>query len=186
MNRHSWMLVAALLAPTAAGAQILRVPTLPTPAGDLMRGLDESIAQDGLLQQVERTARTLGRERLDRLRNIARLHPDVIELDSDGNPVRAREIVVEDPDDAFLAQARAAGFSLLERQTIDDLDIGYARFRVPPGTTLRTALKRLRAIAGDRSVATDPLHFSSGSVAPAALPDAPLPLGVAPANTVSI
>jgi subtilisin family serine protease len=54
------------------------------------------------------------------------------------------------------------------------------------GTSLRDALKRMRAIAGDRSVSADPLHFASGSVkpgaagraAPLSAPSSPLLIGI--------
>lgn len=187
MNRRPWLLVAALLiAPSQASAQLLPVPSLPGPVGGVVRDLGASLPQNPLVQQIDRAARGLARERLLRLEEIARLHPDAIELDRDGNPVRAQEIVVEDPDEALLARADAAGFALLERETIEDLEIGYARFRVPSGTSLRTALKRMRAIAGDRSVSADPLHFASGSVrtdaagraAPLSAASSPLSIGI--------
>lgn len=169
MNRRPWLLVAALLiASSRANAQLLPVPSLPGPVGGVVRDLGTSLPQNPLVQQIDRAARGLARERLQRLEGIARLNPDVVELDRDGNPVRAREIVVEDPDEALLARAGAAGFALLERQTIEGLEIGYARFRLPSDISMRTALKRMRGIAGDRGVSADPLHFASGSVMPAA------------------
>src|SRR5687767_14677503 len=131
MNRRPWLLVAALLiASSRANAQLLPVPPLPGPVGGVVRDLG-TVLPDSLVQRIDRAARGLARERLQRLEEIARLHPDAIELDRDGNPVRAREIVVEDPDEALLARADAAGFALLERQTIEGLEIGYARFRLP-------------------------------------------------------
>ncbi len=159
------LFAALLVAPTGAGAQILPPPLLP-PVGGIVRDLGSAVTQSPLVRRAERAARTLARDRLYRLELTARRHPDLIEIDRDGNPVRAREILVEDPDEALLTQADAAGFSLLERQTIDDLGIGYARFRVPPGTSLNRALKRMRAIAGGRGVSTDPLHFASGTMVP--------------------
>jgi minor extracellular protease Epr len=179
MNRRIWLLVAALLiAPSRANAQFLPVPSLPGPVGDVVRDLGASLPQNPLVQQIDRAARGLARERLQRLEEIAQLHPDAIELDRDGNPVRAREIVVEDPDEALLARADAAGFTLLERETIEGLEIGYARFRAPAGASVRAALKRMRAIADDRGVSADPLHFASGSVGPGATGSA-APLSVA-------
>ncbi|WBY08182.1 S8 family serine peptidase [Sphingomonas sp. 7/4-4] len=187
MNRRPWLLVAALLiAPSRANAQLLPVPSLPGPVGGVVRDLGASLPQNPLVQQIDRAARGLVRERLQRLEEIARLHPDAIELDRDGNPVRAHEIVVEDPDEALLARADAAGFALLERETIEDLEIGYARFRVPTGRSLRAALKRMRAIADGRSVSVDPLHFASGSMgsgaagsaAPLSAASSPLSVGI--------
>jgi subtilisin family serine protease len=176
MNRRPWLLVAALLiAPSRANAQLLPVPSLPAPVGGLVRELGTELPQNPLLQQIDRAARGLAQDRLQRLEGISRLHPDAIELDRDGNPIRAREIVVEDPDGALIARAGAAGFALLEREVIEGLEIGYARFRVPKGVSVRAALKRMRTIADGRGVSADPLHFASGSVGPgAAGPAAPL------------
>lgn len=169
MNRPPWLLVAVLsIAPSQASAQTLQVPSLPGSVGGVVRDLGASLPSDPLIQQIDRAARGLASERLRRLEEIARLHPDAIELDRDGNPVRAREIVVGDPDGALLSRASAAGFALIEQGTIEGLEIGYARLRVPGGVSMRTALKRMRAIAGGREVSADPLHFASGSVRPAA------------------
>ena len=169
MNRRPWLLVAALsIAPSQASAQLVQVPSLPGPVGGVVRDLGASLPRDSLVQQIDGIARGLARERLQRLEAIARLHPDAIELDRDGNPVRAREVVVEDPDGALLTRASAAGFALLEQVTIEGLEIGYARFRAPAGASVRAALKRMRAIAGDREVLADPLHFASGNVRPVA------------------
>ena len=187
MNRPPWLLVAALLiAPVRASAQLLPVPSLPGPVGGIVRDLGAPVLHDPLVQQIDRAARGLARDRLDRLEGVARLHPDAIELDRDGNPVRAREIVVEDPDEALLARAGVAGFALLERQTIEGLEIGYARFRVPAGMSLRDALKRMRPIAGVRGISTDPLHFASGSVMPAARPGGAAPLAATGALSIGI
>ncbi|MDT8759628.1 S8 family serine peptidase [Sphingomonas psychrotolerans] len=187
MNRRPWLLVAALsIAPSQASAQLVQVPSLPGPVGGVVRDLGASLPRDSLVQQIDGIARGLARERLQRLEAIARLHPDAIELDRDGNPVRAREIVVEDPDGALLTRASAAGFALLEHVTIEGLEIGYARFRVPAGASVRAALKRMRAIAGGRDVSADPLHFASGhvgagaagSVAPQPAAPGPLAIGI--------
>jgi minor extracellular protease Epr len=187
MNRRLWLLAAALLiAPSSVRAQILPIPSLPGPVGGVVRDIGASVLQDPLVHQIDRAARTLARERLERLENLVRSHPGAIELDREANPVRAREIVVEDPDEALLARAGAAGFTLLERQMIGDLGIGYARLAVPAGISIGSALRRMHAIAGDRGVSADPLHFASGSVSLSA-PSAPaVPLAAAAANTVSI
>jgi hypothetical protein len=166
MNRRRLTLFAALLLPTTeAAAQILPTPSLPPPLGGLVRDLGGVVTDGALMHQLERDARTLARERLERLRNLGRRHPDHIDLDRDGNPVRAREILVEDPNEELVKRATALGFPLLETQNIGDLGISYARFGTPKGMSLRAALERMGAIAAGHQVTTDPLHFASGSAA---------------------
>lgn len=104
MNRRRWLLFAVLLAtPTGGGTQILTGPSLPPPVGGIVRDLGTAIPQEPLARQVDRQVRTLARTRLARLAQVAQQHPDAIEVGRDGNPVRAREILVEDPDEVLLA-----------------------------------------------------------------------------------
>lgn len=165
MFRSWWTALAALTAfPATVQAQILPLPSVPQTLGTVGRQLDEVLPDPDLLPQAQRIARTLTRDRLDRLREIARRNPDAIALDRDGNPVRAREIVVVDPDADMIDRARGQGFVLIEQSQVEGLDVGFARFETPRDEALQRALKRMRALAGKREVSTDPLHFASGAV----------------------
>ncbi|MBR0552506.1 S8 family serine peptidase [Sphingomonadaceae bacterium LXI357] len=170
-----------------AAAQL--VPSLPLPGGvgDTVGRIVPEVRRDvsGLtdLREVRRTARRLVRDRVDRLAALAQAHPDAIALDRHGNPVRAGEVVVDDPDDAIVDAARQAGFALIERARIAGVDIGFARFRVPPGHSLDDALESMKHIARGHDVSTDPLHFESGALSPAPLE--PRPATSAPSRATS-
>ncbi|GAA4767614.1 S8 family serine peptidase [Stakelama sediminis] len=154
--------------PAMAAAQLVQlpVPGLPGRVLGQVEGQVDGLAGDlPVTRQITRVAHRLVNARAQRLRNLVRRYPDRIELDRHGNPVRAGEVVVTDPDDALIAAARDAGFRLLARDSIDDLGISFARFATPSGDSLRHALKRMRRLAGSRDVSTDPLHFESGEAA---------------------
>lgn len=179
MYRSWWTALAVLTAfPATVQAQIVPFPSVPQTLGTVGRQLGEVLPDTELLPEAQRIARTLTRDRLDRLREIARRNPDAIALDRDGNPVRAREVLVVDPDAELIDRARQQGFVLIEQAQVEGLDVGFARFETPTGESLQRALKRMRALAGKREVSTDPLHFASG----AALGEASLaPVRAAPA-----
>ncbi|MCW3849273.1 S8 family serine peptidase [Sphingomonas sp. LB-2] len=166
MRYRLWTLLAILLAmPVAAGAQILPLPTLPNTGG--VTGQVGQLVPRVPVDQVLQSATDLAQARIDRLQTLVRRNPDRIALDRQGNPVRAGEVVLTDPDDASIAAAQAAGFRLIERDTVPGLDIGFARFAAPRGMSIESALKRMRKAAPDREVSADPLHFASGGEAPA-------------------
>ena len=97
-------LCAALAAPAAA--QLLpQLPQLPR--------LGEPLPLRPVLQDTldvpDRLVRQLADARLDRLQALVRAHPEAIELDPQGSPARAHEVVVTDPEDALIARATARG-----------------------------------------------------------------------------
>jgi hypothetical protein len=147
---------------TPAAAQL--VPALPRlggalpPVGPLV---------DDTLRGTRALIQDLAETRLDRLQALVRTYPDAIVLDPEGNPARAGEVIVADPDDALVAQATARGFRLIERETA--LGVGFARFAAPRGLSLRAAIKTLRRL-GAREVLADQIHFQSGTLAEVAAP----------------
>lgn len=154
-----WTALLAMLAfPASALAQVVQLPSLPNVTGRV-GGLVPAVP---LVEDVRQAAQRLAAERLDRLARIARRNPDAIALDRAGNPVRAGEVVVGDPDDATVAAIQSAGFRLIERTTLDGLGMGFARFGAPRGLSIEGALKRVRKLAVGRDVTADPLHFESG------------------------
>lgn len=156
MMAGRWIALAALLVAPVAMAQVVPLPSLP---GGLPRvGLPEV----PLVGRVAQDVQALAQDRLDRLRDLVRRNPERIELDRQGNAVRAGEVVMSDPDDAAIAAAERAGFRLIERSSIEGLDIGYARFAAPRGMPVERALRAMRKVAGRREVSADPLHFASG------------------------
>ncbi len=162
MSRLSTLAAAAALAVAAPGSAQL-MPQLPLPP---VGGVVERVG--GALPQVgERLgdARALVQAQAARARDLVRRHPDRIALDRDGNPVRAAELILIDADQAIVDAAVARGFTLIERTELDGLGVGYARFRVPRGMSLRKAERELQGVAPGREVSTDPLYFPSGTAA---------------------
>lgn len=156
-----------LLVPVAAAAQLLPkvgVPGLPR-VGDVATGVTREL---GNVVDVPRAAVALVRDRLDRITMLVRNHRDTIALDDKGDPARAGEVLVDNPDDRLVADAAARGFVLIERGTIQGTSISFARFGSPAGQRLPAAIKAMRRIAGNRSVSADQLHFESGSLMGAA------------------
>jgi hypothetical protein len=157
-----------LVLPAAAAAQLLpqigqRQPQpLPLPTRRLGEFVNDS--SDALQQaaQLPRAVAQLAADRLARIDALVREHPDAIARDDHGDAARAGEVVVSEPDDALIAAANKAGFALIERATIDGLDIGYARFRAPAGKSLASAIRAMRKLAGRHDVSADQLHFASG------------------------
>lgn len=84
-----------------------------------------------------------------RLEALIRANRDVLEADTDGNPVRRGEIIAIDASPTLLDQVRAAGFSVLRENGLQDLGIRVHVLGVPKGDTLREALKRLIRLAPD-------------------------------------
>ena len=152
----------SLLVPAAAAAQLLppiAAPGLPR-VDDVATGVTREL---GNVADVPRTAVALVRDRLDRITTLVRANRDTIALDDEGEPARAGEVLIDDPDDRLISDAAARGFTLIERGTVQGTGIGFARFASPAGQRLPTAIKAMRRIAGDRSVSADQLHFESGS-----------------------
>lgn len=161
-----------LVLPAAAAAQLLpqigQPQPLPQPLPLPTRRLGEFVndSSDALQQaaQLPRAVAQLAADRLARIDALVREHPDAIARDDHGDAARAGEVVVSEPDDAVIAAANKAGFALIERATIDGLDIGYARFRAPAGKSLASAIRAMRKLAGRHDVSADQLHFASGGL----------------------
>ncbi|KQM36595.1 S8 family serine peptidase [Sphingomonas sp. Leaf10] len=162
MGRAKLWGVLALLLPVPASAQLLpqvpSLPSLPGPVGGAVDGVRRALPVEETLSN----ARQLVRQSVERARDLARRYPDRIELDRDGNPVRAGEVTLSDPDPALLKLAEAAGFRVIESERFEELGIGFARLRAPAGLLAVKAVRRLGRILGVDRVATDPIYSASG------------------------
>lgn len=160
----------ALAGASAAGAQLLpQGPPLGGVIGGIGRTVSDAIDMPGRI--VDRTTadvRALARERLGRLRDLVRAHPDALEMTDLGPAVRG-EVVAIDPDEATLAAAGAAGFSILGDEQVEGLDIRTVRLAPPDGMALDKAVKRLKKIAPDGDFTANHLYFRSGGGAAGAL-----------------
>lgn len=156
--KRTGLIAAALCLAGPAQAQL--VPQLPGVGGVVDR-------VTGALPEVSETlgdAQALVRAQAERVRDLARQHPDRVAIDPDGNAVRANELIVLDADETVTRAATARGFRVIETVELDGLGVGYARFATPRGMGLTRALKQLRTIAGGREVSADPLYVAGGSL----------------------
>jgi minor extracellular protease Epr len=156
--------VAVPLIGGGAGAQLL--PPVPTDVGGVLGDVERRVTEtiDGTVEPVRATARELARERISRLRDLVRAEPERLEMTDDGPAVRG-EVIAIDPSEASMAAIRAAGFALVEEETIEGLDIRTATLVVPRGWSVDRALSRLRRIAPGTEFAANHLHLPSGGAA---------------------
>jgi hypothetical protein len=119
-------------------------------------------------------AAQLADARLARLDDFLRRNRDVVEMDDKGQPARAHEVLLVDPDPAALATVAGAGYGVLEQGELDGLGVGYARLAPPQGMALAAALRHLHRLLPGREISADPIHFTSGRprAAPADTPPA--------------
>lgn len=157
--------LAGLLAVGAARAQLL--PAIPTPLGGVVTGSLGRVTDDAT-QLTGDVAERLAQLRLARLAALVHGAAERVELDGNGDPARAGEVVIDQPDDAQISAATARGYRLIERGEL--IGVGYARLAVPPGRSLKAALRELRKLG--EHVSSDQIHFQSGT-APAAPASAP-------------
>lgn len=173
-RRYTAFLVLAAVLPAVlvagpAMAQLGGQLGLPTalPGGGVAGSLDRLRSGIGtVVEPVDALGQDLARmvrARTDRLAAFVRTHRDTVEVDDLGQPARAHELLLLDPDDAGLKVAGEAGFALLETGRIDGLDLPYARFASPSGESLAAALRHLRHVLPGRTITADQLHFESGS-----------------------
>lgn len=148
-----------LLAPPAlaqlgppAGGMVPRLPVVRSTMPQLPR-----VVPDIVPEVVERV-RTPAVERL------LRHHPELIDIDPAGAPVVRSEVVAIDPEDAALARARAAGFSVGEERALAPLDLRVVVLRAPDGLGTAAALARLRQLDPAGSYDFNHLYFGSGGL----------------------
>lgn len=160
----------ALLAPSlliaafAAQAQLLpRLPGVPGLPGVLDRTVDRVLQP---LPELLPATTPLLDLRLTTVRDLLRRHPDLVEADPRGEPIRRSELVLVSPSDAALAAARALGLVTLREESWPELDLRHVVLRVPAGLDTAEALQRLRAAQPDLQADFNHLYARSGDVVP--------------------
>ena len=113
---------------------------------------------------VAESATRLARERTRTLDQLVRRESAVIERDARGELARRGELLVMDLDPAALEIAREAGFAVLEKELIPELDLAVTRLRSPAGVALAEAEALLKRVLPGAVVSADSLHFQSGAV----------------------
>lgn len=107
-------------------------------------------------------ADTLRQVRLDRVTALLRDNRDRIDLDERGEPAVRGVLIASGVDDAMAARAAGQGFTIIDREHIEGLDLDIARFRVPDGRPLALARRQLAKLLPEADVDVDNLYFASG------------------------
>lgn len=161
-------IIAALMLLTAPAAAQLALPAPPPAIGQTVDGV-VGRAGNTLDASVAGVERRLAAARTDRIDRLVRDNHGQIERDDVGAPARAGELLLIDADDAAIRIAAEAGFALIERERIVELDIHFARLTVPGNMTLRTAIRHLRRALPGREITADQLLLPSGGAPGGAL-----------------
>ncbi|UIJ46087.1 S8 family serine peptidase [Sphingomonas cannabina] len=170
--RFALTLVLAALTAAAAQAQLVpQLPSLPGPVGSLPGEIVDGIGRT-TGEVVERVRdlppQALAAARLDRFARLVRESRGRIALDDNGEPARAGEIVLTDPDAATLSLFAGRGYRLIEQAEVEGLGVGYARLAIPESRSLAEAMREARRLAPVAAVSADVLHFESGGLGTAA------------------
>ena len=124
------------------------------------------------------------------VRELLRRERATVEADPEGQPILRRQVGALSPSDEALDRARAAGFSVLGRETLSGLGLTLVVLQAPENLSTRKALKMLRELDPQGQYDFNHLYLGSGSQAeaaassnapaavPAALPAAGLRIGL--------
>lgn len=142
----------------------LRLPQLPQlPGVQRLPGVLDRVIQP-LPDLLQSTTRLLD-QRMTNVRDLLRRHPDLIEADPAGEPIRRQELVLVSPGDAALAVAANLGLVKLREESWPELELREVVLRVPAGLDTAEALARLRAAQPDLQADFNHLYARSGDVA---------------------
>ncbi|MGK2909739.1 MAG: S8 family serine peptidase [Sphingobium sp.] len=140
------MLAAQLVAPDSIVGRALDSLSLPDlealPVGDLTQRLTEI--------------------RLERLESLVRSSRGSIAFDDQRNPAVSGVLIVMGASAEDLASAGEAGFALLDRETIEGIDVEVVRLAVPKEQSLGEAVRALRKLMPTADVSADNLYVQSG------------------------
>jgi hypothetical protein len=150
------------------GVPLPRLPPVTQPVTGTLRAAGSALED----------ARTL------QVRELLRRERATVEADPDGQPILRRQVGALSPSDEALDRARAAGFSVLRRETLAGLGLTLVVLQAPENLSTRKALKMLRELDPQGQYDFNHLYLGSGSQAeaaassnaPAAVPAAP-PVG---------
>jgi subtilisin family serine protease len=150
----------AVLVPVAAPAQVRGLPVVNTVLGRV-----DGVVADTLhtTSAIGQTVTGLATARIDRVDQFVHDHRASVERDDTGQPARAHEVLVLDPDPDGLRLATGAGFALVEQGDAGGLGVAYARLQTPPGKSLAGAIRALRRMLPGRTITADTIHFPAGT-----------------------
>ncbi len=146
---------------TPAQAQLGGLPRIGFPS--LPRELPR-LANTTPLPELLQSSLPLQSLRLSTVNDLLRNHPDVIEADPAGEPVRRQELLLVSPAQAVVDAALALGMVIVREQDMPALELRQVVLRVPAGLATSDALARLRAIDPQLDADYNHLYTRSGDV----------------------
>jgi subtilisin family serine protease len=156
-----------LLCSLHAQAQV-RLPSLPSQPslpslGRTLPPLDQA-TQNLRNIDTKLAPSELGELRQRTVWELLRRHPDVVEADSAGEPVRRGEVVALSPSPATVERLKAAGFAVLREVNLGELDERIVVLRPPAGVGTADALARARQLDPKGSYELNHIYTGSGDV----------------------
>lgn len=123
----------ALASPVAAQLSLPGPASNLPPVGDVVNDVTGQVSSTlgQTTAALEAEARALLRTRDRALSRLLRQNRDVIERDREGNLARRGELIAVGLNEPFRFALIEAGFTAIERETIEGLDITVTRLRVP-------------------------------------------------------
>jgi hypothetical protein len=164
-RRYRWL--AAILAACMtlawlpAHAQIKLPVDLPR-VPDVTSTLGATRAVPGLENTFDTTLRQL------RVRELLRLHRDVLERDPRGEPIVRGELLGFGVSAQAIERVQAAGYQLLRTTPLDGLDVNIVALKPPLGRSVTQALKQLRKLDPEGSYDFNHIYTASGEIGSAA------------------
>ena len=102
--------------------------------------------------------------RLTAVRDLLRQHPDLLEADPAGEPIRRAELVLLSPSPDLLEAVLTLGFVQLREQTWPELDLRQVVLRPPVGLSTARALAALRGLQPQADADFNHIYTASGEV----------------------
>lgn len=123
----------------------VQLPALPNRATDVTSRLDSIVANTAseLDSQSERLLRAA------RIRALLRANPNTLDTDANGAPVLRGQVIALSPTPESLQAVIAAGFVVVQDESMNDLNIRLVTLETPKGMTAQRALRRLHALDGN-------------------------------------
>lgn len=154
----------ALASPVAAQLSLPGPTSNLPPVGDVVNDVTGQVSSTlgQTTAALEAEARALLRTRDRALSRLLRQNRDVIERDREGNLARRGELIAVGLNEPFRFALIEAGFTAIERETIEGLDITVTRLRVPEDMELAQAQELAAELAPGVEFSPDNLHYQSG------------------------
>lgn len=137
--------------------------------------------------RLDREITQLAEDRLRQIDGLVRRNRSIIERDRDGHPARRGVLIVMGADSEAITRAQSAGYTVSQREQLEELGLEIVTFSLPRRTSLAEGERELRDLMPQAEVAADNLYFQAGgTMAPGSVSRAAMPSPAAPGITVGI